>query len=305
MADRAIQTLLGRLLMPEAAKPSILYHYTSMQGLLSIVETGRIRATHVRYLNDQSETSTMWEIVLKRLEDRKLAAKDAAESAILCKLIELGKMRRLSNEFVASFSEKGEDLSQWRSYCSAGGFSIGFSAPALRSQWVSNPTGGSASFVGAFLLKVVYVNAENGTDLDPLIDEGLELGSGLHSSIAYFRERTSKEDVILAWFGLMAPSFKNSAFSAENEWRMILVKPHKPMPGQRFRAGKSTLIPYIEVDLNRDSKFNLSNDYMIRKVVIGPTPNPDLSLESLRSFFLSNGHPEVQVENSVIPYRDW
>jgi hypothetical protein len=77
------------------------------------------------------------------------------------------------------------------------------------------------------------------------------------------------------------------------------------MPGQRFRPGKSTVIPYVEVELNRDSDFRISDAYMIHKVFIGPTPNPNLSTEALQSFFLAKGHPEVLVEKSAIPYRHW
>src|SRR5271165_5896004 len=37
--------------------PAVLYHYTSMQTLLDIVHSGRMRASHVRYLNDTTETT--------------------------------------------------------------------------------------------------------------------------------------------------------------------------------------------------------------------------------------------------------
>jgi hypothetical protein len=77
------------------------------------------------------------------------------------------------------------------------------------------------------------------------------------------------------------------------------------MPGQRFRAGKSTVIPYVEVELGRGTDRKLSDEYMIRKVLVGPTPNPGLSVEALQSLFLSKGHPEVLVEKSAIPYRHW
>jgi hypothetical protein len=76
------------------------------------------------------------------------------------------------------------------------------------------------------------------------------------------------------------------------------------MPGQHFRPGNSTLIPYVEVDLNRNLQFELSKDYMLRRVVIGPTPNPELSVQALQSLFESKGH-KVDVNVSGIPFRDW
>ena len=139
--------------------PPILYHYTSMRGLLSIVETGRIRATYVRYLNDLSEVETMWGFTLKRLQERRDSAKSTEENTYLSEIISLIQSRRSPSEFVASFSEVGDDLSQWRSYFTEGaGFSNGFSSAALRSQWVSDPAGGKSSFVGAHLVKIRYLS---------------------------------------------------------------------------------------------------------------------------------------------------
>jgi len=45
------------------AQPKLLYHYTTQEGLLGILEKASIWATHYRYLNDASEG----QIVLKLL----------------------------------------------------------------------------------------------------------------------------------------------------------------------------------------------------------------------------------------------
>lgn len=298
--DHALLSLLGS---GGSTPPPILNHYTSMQGLLSIVETGRIRASHVRYLNDGSEIATMWKVVLGRLRERLASVKSTEENAYLSEVIRLAESRPLSNEFVASFSEKGDDLSQWRSYCPSGaGFSIGFPSSAIRSQWVSNPCGAEPSFVAAQLLKVLYLSEGDTAELDRTIDAIFELAARLHGTMGFYGP-LSREQIVPAWFSIIAPSYKNSAFRDESEWRLVLNKPHKPMPCQRFREGKSTIIPYVEVDLNRDMHFKNIEEYMIRRVVVGPTPNAELSVAALQSLFLSKGHPEVQVEVSSIPYR--
>lgn len=300
--EEAIFSLLG---FP-GPQPPILYHYTSMAGLLSILETGRIRASHVRYLNDKSELAAMWEAVIKRLEIRRDLADTTEQSAYLSKIIELATNKQLGNEFVASFSENGDDLSQWRSYCPGGaGFSIGFATDALRSQWVSDPAGGKASFVGGQLLKVRYLDDKAIADLDGFIDAALQFASQLNGMPGFSGQPISSEQVVPAWFSVFAPVYKHAAFRHECEWRMVLTKPHKPMPGQHFREGKSTLIPYVEVELNRNLEFKLSDNYMVQRIVIGPTPNVELSMEALRSLLLSKGHPEVSVQASSVSYRDW
>ncbi len=303
--DHALLSMMD-VIMP--APPPILYHYTSMQALLSIVEKGRIWATHIQYLNDSSEIVTMWKTVLGRLEQRRANAKSPEEAAYLSKIAEAAQQRQSLNEFVASFSEKGDDLSQWRAYCSAGpGFSIGFASSALQSKWVADPTGCKASFVGAQLFKVRYLNEDNEqhtSELDPAIDSLLQIPSKLEPIVDVMGS-PSNEQLVVAWLSVIAPSYKHAAFRDECEWRMVMSKPHKPMPGQCFRAGRSSVIPYIEIELNRDIEFKLPDAYMIREVIVGPTPSVDLSVNAIRSLFSSKGHPEVRVEASVVPYRHW
>jgi DUF2971 family protein len=284
--------------------PEILYHYTSMSAFLSIVETGRIRATHFRYLNDSSEVITMLHATSERLNERIASETSADKVRELKQLADALKNSKITNEFVASFSEYGDDLSQWRSYCHDGGVSLGFSTEALRSQWVSDPSGGKSTWVGARLMKVRYLGGGMADDLDSMIDNALELGRELDGQPGFFG-KIERVDAARAALSLLAPSYKNHAFKHECEWRMIFHKPHKPMPGQRFRAGASSLVPYIEIDLNRDLEFKFPEKYLLTKVVIGPTPNPQLSKDAIQNLFAAKGHPEVVVEVSSIPYRDW
>jgi hypothetical protein len=106
------------------------------------------------------------------LKERKDSAQSAAEKKRLSEIIALARARRLPTDFVASFSEEGDDPSQWRSYCSgAAGFSIGFSSDALRSQWVSDPAGGKPYFVGGALLKISYLSKADISEADLAIDD--------------------------------------------------------------------------------------------------------------------------------------
>jgi hypothetical protein len=288
----------------EANPPAILYHYTSMSALLSIVKSGRIWATHCRFLNDRSEITMMWNAVHKRLEERIALERSSDVVSTLSAVAETVKNRRSSNEFVASFSENGDDLNQWRAYCaSEGGISLGFSNEALESRWVADPAGGKSSWVGGSLMKVRYLSETNYAALDPAIDKALNVAAQLDGQQG-FSGTMHHKDIARAVLSLLAPSYKHDAFRHECEWRLVVEKSHKPMPGQRFRPGKSMLIPYVEVDLNRNLKFELSEKYMIRKVIVGPTPNPELALEALHGLFAAN-KLEVDVELSSIPFRNW
>jgi hypothetical protein len=84
-----------------------------------------------------------------------------------------------------------------------------------------------------------------------------------------------------------------------------MLKPHKPMPHQRFRPGISMLIPYVEVELNRGIDYEPLPDFFITEVRVSPSPHEALSRESIERLFASKGHPEVKVVSSAIPYRHW
>lgn len=284
--------------------PPVLYHYTSIEALLSILSSGQVRATHIRYLNDISEAEWMWKAVVEHLKQKRRSAECEEQAAYATSILEMIEERRQLNEFIASFSENGDDLSQWRAYCSAkAGISIGFDSAALNTQWVADPKGGEPLFVGGGLKKVRYLGPDDeakfSNELDTLVSLSPSIERGLDG------QPVTRGQFLIAWLSVISPSFKHPAFSAENEWRLVLTKPHKPMPFQRFRPGKSSIVPYVEAILNRDHNSKQPANYMINRVIIGPTPSPELSSEALQSAFLSVGHPEVQVEVSKIPFRHW
>lgn len=275
-----------------------------MTGLLGIVATGRIWATKIRYLNDLSESEKIWDFVLERVRSRIETGNNKIKESST-KILEIAKRRRLSTDFVASFSEDSDSLSQWRSYCPDGrGVSIGFSTSSLRSQWIADPKGGKSAFVGHNFNKIRYLPHENDGSLDPEIDELLRLCSEM-GTFEGFKGPITAEEFFIAWVSLTSTRYKHKAFEQEKEWRLALLKPHKPMPHQRFRPGQSMLIPYVEVELNRDIKYELLPDYFIKEVYVAPSPNEALSREAIQSLFIANDHPEVKVISSVIPYRHW
>lgn len=113
---------------------------------------------------------------------------------------------------------------------------------------------------------------------------------------------------LAAWALLLSPLVKDNAFEEECEWRKVVSKDNRPMPGQMFRQGKSTLIPFVEVMLDvktLEAKCVQREEYFIDEVLIGPTPNPHLTEEALRSLFASEGHPEVKIRSSRVPFKDW
>jgi hypothetical protein len=53
-----------------AEADELLYHYTSTDSFLSILDSGEMWASHIRYLNDTSEQRLAWRQLKARLLER-------------------------------------------------------------------------------------------------------------------------------------------------------------------------------------------------------------------------------------------
>ena len=104
----------------------------------------------------------------------------------------------------------------------------------------------------------------------------------------------------------LALAIKHPKFSEEKEWRIISSGPmmedalgvgETPLG---FREGRSMLIPYRRVPLcTNKTRFPLS------EVVVGPNPNPEQSVRSVRSLLASHGLAHCNARRSDVPYRSW
>jgi hypothetical protein len=281
--------------------PAILYHYTSMEGLLGIVNSGRIRATDIRYLNDESESKQIWDALQGRIQQR-LAGTSGQELAHAQEVLGAIESRHTSgvfvDVFVASFSEVGDSLSQWRAYSQGGiGFSIGFDSSALRMQSVTRTLLEQPVSVMGRLARVRYVRADDDPSIDSVIAAIDQHSESMEDAIKSWSgvEKPSRGDIFRAVVSTLAPAFKHDAF----EWRLILSKSPSRMPLKQFRPGKSMLIPYVEAEPKGEGS------YFIHEVIVGPTPHPALSKEAVESLVESIGQPQVVVRESKAPYRHW
>jgi hypothetical protein len=144
--------------MPEAKE--LLYHYTSEAGLRGIIESDHIWATHIRFLNDWTEfTHVFNEESLAAFVETFISAlptdidSDARRGKIdgvlskrnyprLLETIESSPFGEPKEAFVCSFTadeesggNPGDRLSQWRGYSHGSqGFSLGFDRALLKRQ---------------------------------------------------------------------------------------------------------------------------------------------------------------------------
>jgi hypothetical protein len=256
----------------------ILYHYTTQKGFLGILKNREIWASGIQHLNDASEFTYAVDIALRALENMKM------DDPIRTQLYAIVSTLQFSwDVFVTSLSAEGDQLGQWRAYCSGGGFSIGFDVAALRK--LAGPQGFE-------LQQCTYRSAEHDADIERVVEEAVRVPPSQQATFS-----------LLQNFLSLAPKLKHPSFEAEREWRLFNVLP-APLNGStdiHYRVGKSFFIPY------RKFQLGSSEQLPIREIVIGPTAHPDLSRWTVRNCLFTHGlTPTIaNIRNSTVPYRDW
>jgi hypothetical protein len=271
-------------------KPTYLYHYTTAEGLKGLVEKQELWATDILYLNDWTEFYHGRAEFKRELEKRVVSmpkdTPDGKVAQIVSDLLDESNALGSNRVFVCSFSEKGNDLSQWRAYCQDGGYSIGFRRDQL-AQLADREN-------NCNLRKCEYFG-----DCAHHVDRLLRFLSkkvGCESTDT----SVSATELLLCKF---AAEYKDSSFLGEKEWRLISARSE---PKLQFRARGAFLVPYITFKLD---DADLWKDVRIR---VGPCSreSDELRVQSVKMFLQSElkkhrlpATCRKQVKASGIPYR--
>jgi hypothetical protein len=289
--------------------PEILYHYTSQTGLKGMLNKRTIWASKIHYLNDSKEFRLALELARNELTERI----DAATSPVDCSRLELLRDSIYTiaevNTCVCCFSALDDDLSQWRGY--GGGdasFSVGFTR-----EWFTRVKETLGETLGLSLIRCIYDPKEHQRRIKDAIDEFLETKAEKEPDY-WDRSRSHKEpdrprtvkalphagDDFATCLSLIAPEIKHKAFEGEKEWRLVAekVSAHE----LHHRPGRSMLIPYYKIPIGDDDKFD-----SIRRIVVGPTPHPELSVASVKTLAKAAGLviDRDKIETTSIPFRNW
>ena len=124
--------------MSDDKTPYILWHYTSIDTLIKICTNLTMRATHYKFMNDESELKLGIEEAKQQIKNNIFTNKNVQTLKYIED--ELNKFADGANSrefYIISLSQERDKLSQWRSYTpSSGGCAIGFSTDVLLN-WLS------------------------------------------------------------------------------------------------------------------------------------------------------------------------
>lgn len=272
-------------------------HYTSQAGMMGIIESEKLWATNIKYLNDEHEFQHALDLIREIIPQSKYSKENPDYDKYLDYIGKLQeKIETLDNSrsdsvFTISFTEETDLLSQWRGYCpSNNGFCIKIDVDKVREE-------AAQIYNQVHLMKCVYDHKAKEAELKDL----------LNKYWSKFTEESTKKgkreviDDLSKEIILLASHFKHPSFSEEKERRIVVILEYAPDNDLRFREGQFSIVPYIELPVSRD---------FIAEIVIGPCSNKKLSQRSLEAFLEKKygypsfiGGPEVKLSST--PYRSW
>jgi hypothetical protein len=309
-----------------------IFHYTDASGLVGILQSKSLFATHYRCLNDLTEAAIINDLLKPILE--------AEIADITPKLIKLGWLKqefygeygkaghqmqadamlssittvidRVSPFFVISFCRhppESDDfkhglLSQWRGYSDGGGFAIEFDEDAIDAAMNAE----NDKFVyGASKTSDVYYS-EFEKVFDPEKFKGLAGAMIAHlfgkRDISDVTGRKSIDEAVRD-FVHAAPFLKHPGFSEEKEYRMVLAPVRKTkvdaqpkfkgsVKPVKFRVRRGSVVPYIEVTEFQDV-------LPIKSIVVGPHSNQEMQRDAVEMLLETTGH-RADTRLSAIPF---
>lgn len=257
----------------------LVWHYTSGDGLIKILESGTIFSTQVSCLNDSTEIRYSASVLRTALSNLlpELSGNDRVSEFVKRFLLFLQDDDKLPNHmvlpiFVCCFSSLEDDLSQWRSY---GGGENGY-AIAIR------PKNLQAS--DSLVVKVKYdpkthsEMAENvANDTIKFYKEGLEAGI------------PDWDDVFLQVWDLslskVAPVIKDPGFIQEKEVRVVRLEFPADLPNMQFMQRKTLMSRHLPMSFPAGGRNNTSGVPMlpIERIMVGPSRHKAVSGNSVRS----------------------
>ena len=256
--------------------PGFLYHYTSIENFKGIVDSQEIWATASDFLlNDPTEITIAKSIASKIFEERK---KDFSgkkkELYEKCKTIIESSDTGKEYQFICSFTEEGDLLSQWRAYCPQGGVSVGFFVPKIsqNDQYleIKNSSLHNDYYVHEnYIYKCIYDTQEQKQKINDLLDfliEHADVGKG--QLIGFF-------NIMIQTFSY---SFKHKSFEEEREWRLccFAFSDEKQI---KYRVKNSMLIPYLPFRI-----VDKENHSIISRIIVGPSRNKETLKSSILSY---------------------
>lgn len=268
--------------------PPTLFHYTSTEGLLGILEGGTIRHSDPLFLNDGSEVYYSNALLRDTLGEF-MATKPRSERNLAATVRDIvARTAFIHRPVIFCMSAAPDLLNQWRDYGKdIVPYCIEFNTTGLLSGDWNFPCD---------LVQMIYDPTAQREILLTLFDRAYR---ALYRYPTLISTRTARQTIVreilsLVWGVLI--QFKNPAFAVEAEWRLLGYSAN--LGGQRveFRPSRVGAVPYIARVPRQGTLLPVAS------VCVGPSPHSVVSQMALERLLNLRGY-NCPAYYSTIPVR--
>ena len=204
-----------------------IYHYTTAAGLNGIMKDRAIFLTDAFYLSDKTELRYGRNLVSEVLAEFTIAASGEIQRFLREKVGEFDPFTGVvqATFYVASFCERADLLSQWRTYGGGGaGFALGFPADTFNN---ADRFDRSAT-VSPNLHRIEYDRDTQRQVVTYVVKHCTDMLSADMATAKDARERkllgAGHLALLLLQLTALVSTFKHPMFSEEREWRLTLSR---------------------------------------------------------------------------------
>ncbi|WCL50690.1 DUF2971 domain-containing protein [Leptospira sp. GIMC2001] len=271
-------------------KNSYIYHYTSIDGLMGIIQNKAIYSTDARFLNDISEQNYAKNLILEECNlflERVEKSNQFFWESVLKGL----NKQDIPIIYITSFTSESDLLSMWRGY----GSNTSSVALEFGKTFLGLITNSYSS-----LVNVIYLESEQRSFIQWNIESIIKYYVINKEATDQNIESTVK--TAIQYISMLFPVLKHPAFKEEKEIRLIIpevnVKKHEIKV--EFKSNKDSICQFI--------KTNLSNPdivFPIEGIIIGPTSDFENLKKSILEFTSKNNVDiyDKRIISSTIPFR--
>ena len=309
-----------------------VYHYTSPNSFLSIIQNYKIRFSDIRYMNDKSETVFFVKVLLEFCESNKgkypnfyEAVNTLLEENDYSKIDDLsidnirykefpGLRFAKNRKFIFCTSTDADSLNMWNYYTSGNaykGYNIGISVIDFLKTFDVNSINTADSFI-------VY----HGSVIYSLKNQYKEIDNLANSVERILKNSAQKTDIsrmaiaIRLYIETQGLFYKHESFKSENEYRFLISINENSIPHNENEAAKyigeynkkmcegfyvknGLIVPYMEVSLPNN---------VVSRINISPTTEFQIAKSSIKEILKIKGikgtnDTEVPIHKSKIPVR--
>lgn len=270
-----------------------LYHYTTQNGFLGIIDSRTLWAGNVYFMNDAAEMKHAAGVAIDRVN---VLARKSPDISLLAEAI-VHELIRLEEfpVFCVSFSESRDLLSQWRAYANESGIALAFNPDELTEI---------AKINKLKLYQCAYSDSDQFAIADDKISQAIDAFRGrIADGYNPQGSATPTAKQFVEDFPTWGALIKHPAFAEEKEWRMISGTQDYTHPNMKFRAGSTCILPYLEAKLDLGKANDGRDRFGFHDVLLGPTAAKDLQWKAVMHLLVSKNIYFHQITPSGSPYR--